>query len=193
MTQSLIQLLAHPRVRIGLGATAVAAVVAVVGLGAFATGGETAPRARGPRLAVTVVPPVEPVVDPGATMDVGELRDGFDRAALERRAEVIDDTWFPPDAYVGADPEPQFVRMPMPTPVVEDGMAMRIYRSMVDRVPGRDALQDGSRNFGFDRPRRDFEGERAARLAARAAAERGPIADPDGAIPYYEVIRSASE
>lgn len=193
MTHPLIQSLSQPWVRIGLGATAVAAIVALVGLGAVAAGGETSLRSTGPGLAVTVVPPVEPVVDPGTRMDVGALRDGFDRAALER-AEVTDDTWTPPEAYAGVDPETDgVVRMPRPTPVEEDGMAMRLYRSMVDREPRRDALQDGSRSFGFDRPRQDFAAERAARWAAREAGTRQPIADPDGAVPYYEVIRSAAE
>lgn len=124
-----------------------AAVVGVVGIaviGINLVGGEQTARPLGRVLSIAVVAPVEPDVQPGETMEVGALRDGFDRAALERaQAEAVDDTYLPPDAYVGDGWEaPPVPRAPKPTPVTDHPMA--------DRPPS-DPLADGSHLFGFDR------------------------------------------
>ncbi|MBU1346530.1 MAG: hypothetical protein KKA16_06210 [Alphaproteobacteria bacterium] len=178
--------------RLSLGAAAIAAGIAL------AACGQDGARSGGPGLSVAVVPPVEPVVQPGETMEVGQLRDGFDRAALERAAVVEDDTYLPPEAYAGAgfiaEPMP---RMPMPTPVVVVRTPDPAYRvAVVEARPPPDRLADGSPVFGFDRPRRDYAAERAARWARREAHAASSI-PPDsldrGPVPYTEVVKYSSE
>ena len=69
---------------------AVAGLVIAGGLAVttFALAGRDAPAdpATGPELAIAIVPPVEPDIQPGDVMDVGALNDAFDRAALQRPA-----------------------------------------------------------------------------------------------------------
>lgn len=99
----------------------------------------------GPYLSIAVVPPVEPVPDAGEVLDVGMLNDGFDRAALERQAEVAATDDLPPEAYVGevaSTPEPvtrRYTSRPQPA------------SSDVAIITSTDPLADGSRLFGFDR------------------------------------------
>jgi len=150
--------MAHPLsrtdVRLGLAALA---MVGIVGTGAFMMGGSETGRSWGRGLAIAVVPPVEPEVLPGETMEVGALNDGFDRAALERVAEPPFDDTLPPPAWIGdeslGDPAP---RMPMPTPVSDT-------RLIEIAAPAVDPLADGSRKFGFDAPRPDYAAERSLR------------------------------
>ena len=158
--------MAHPLsrtdVRLGLAALT---VVGIIGAGAFMLGGSETSRALGRALSIAVVPPVEPEVLAGDTMEVGALSDGFDRAALDRPAEPsIYDGYLPPDAYVG---EASLPRMPMPTPVAQD-TPMSAYQRVIDQAriePARtDPLADGSRAFGFDTPHPDYAAERTARL-----------------------------
>lgn len=190
MTEPVTRPASRPAVRIGLAAGGVIAVAGALAFVAFNAGGDRPLLPGGPRLSIAIVPPVEPDVEPGATMDVGQLSDGFDRAALERQSEVEDETYLPPDAYIG---DLRIERMPMPTPVEAIGSPMEAYRAVVDRPTVRDALNDGSRNFGFDAPRRDFAAEREARWAAREAAMPQPAAPSDGAVPYSEAAKYSSE
>lgn len=140
--------MAHPLsrtdVRLGLAALV---VVGLIGGGAFLLGGTETGRSLGRTLSIAVVAPVEPEVLPGETMEVGQLNDGFDRAALDRVAEPPMDDTLPPPAWVGdealGDPVP---RMPMPTPVAEP-------RVIEAAAPPSDPLADGSPRFGFDPPR----------------------------------------
>lgn len=159
--------MAHPLsrtdVRLGLGALALAGLI---GAGAFILGGSETGPSFGGGLAIAVVPPVEPEVLPGETMEVGALSDGFDRAALERVAErPLDDT-LPPPAWIGdeslGDSTP---RMPMPTPVSPA-------RTIEVAGPSTDPLADGSRAFGFDRPSPDYAAERALRWSRMESATR---------------------
>lgn len=174
--------LSRTDVRLGL---AVVAAVGVIGAGAFTLGGTETGRAMGRTLSIAVVPPVEPEVLPGETMEVGTLSDGFDRAALDRPAEPsIFDGYLPPDAYVGAGSPP---RMPMPTHVAP-AAPMGAYQRVVDQAQMEpapaDPLADGSRAFGFDRPRPDYAAERTARLnrmdapAPQAVAATSPSEEP---------------
>jgi hypothetical protein len=152
----------------------VAVVVALcsAGLIGWTLSGRSAPVAGtlGPRLDIAVVPPVERDVEPGATMEVGELSDGFDRAMLERSAAREDGFALPQDAYAGdAWLTEQTPRMPLPT---------LVDRPMAPSGPPRpegEPLRDGSRAFGFDRPRDDFEVERAARRTALDAPNRAAL------------------
>ncbi|WP_309628912.1 hypothetical protein [Brevundimonas sp.] len=159
--------MAHPLsrtdVRLGLAALALAGLI---GAGAFILGGSETGRSFGRGLAIAVIPAVEPEVLPGETMEVGALSDGFDRAALERVAELPLDDTLPSPAWVGdeslGDPTP---RMPMPTPVSPS-------RVVEVAGPSTDPLADGSRAFGFDQPRPDYAAERALRWGRMEPAER---------------------
>ena len=150
--------MAHPlsRTDVRLGLAAVA-LVGIIGTGAFLLGGSETGQSFGRGLAIAVVPPVEPEVLPGATMEIGALNDGFDRAALERVAEPTLDDTLPSPAWIGdeslGDPAP---RMPMPTPV-SPARVVELAR------PTTDPLADGSPAFGFDQPRPDYAAERALR------------------------------
>lgn len=173
--------LSRTDVRLGLAAVAMAGVI---GAGVFILGGSETGRSFGRGLAIAVVPPVEPEVVPGETMEVGALSDGFDRAALDRPAEAsIYEGYLPPDAYIGEEPPP---RMPMPTPVAQH-TPMQAYQQVVDQArierPPADPLADGSRAFGFDTPRPDYPGERALRWSRLEAATQNPAPAPanDGA------------
>ncbi len=166
-------LLSRTDVRMGLAALT---VVCVVGTGAFVAGGSEANSFLGPDLSIALVAPVEPVVAPGETMDVGELNDGFDRAVLERLPEPAFD-----------DPLPEPVpRMPMPTPV-SDTRVIDVPLSAGGTTG--DPLADGSRAFGFDTPRPDYAAERRLRWsrldAAPAQSATGATTNAEGGPVQY--------
>lgn len=175
--------MAHPlsRTDVRLGLVALA-VVGCIGAGAFTLGGSETGRALGRTLSIAVVAPVEPEVDPGGTMEVGALSDGFDRAALDRVAEAPMDDTLPPPAWIGD--ESLGDRMPMPTPVSATLVADA---GLAQGGTTGDPLADGSRAFGFDAPRPDYAAERALRwsrmepaaaeseTAAPANADSGPV------------------
>lgn len=151
---------------------AVAAVTAVAGLALAGWGlaprTDAQGRALGPRMAISLVPPREPEITPGGVLEVGQLNDGFDQAALERTAEVEDPTWSPPDAYAGPDLGlASLPRMPLPRPI-----AMEDFPEPTPPPPAdRDALNDGSRWFGLDRMRAEEAMARAERQERRARYE----------------------
>lgn len=152
----------RPRMIAAAAATGVAALaLAAWGL---APRTDAEGRAMGPRMAISLVAPKEPEVVPGGILEVGTLNDGFDRAALDRVAEIDDPTWMPPDAYAGPDDgwtAPP--RMPMPRPIaVED------FPAPPPRAADRDPLRDGSRWFGLDRMRDAMADARADRRQRRA-------------------------
>lgn len=107
---------------------------------------------------ISLVEPVEPEVDPGGRMEVGELTDGFTPSTIpvavtedaELYREDFSDAWVEPDY----EPAPRSWRWrdrenDRPVP----------YEERVEVEP-----RDPPRNpYGFDAPRRDFEAERAAR------------------------------
>ena len=156
-------------------AVAVAAI-ACVAIGVGVSAWVFAPRdaaagLNGPRMAISLVPPREPDVQPGSVLEVGALSDGFDRAVLERSAQPVDDpTWLPPEAYVGpGSPAQTPALMPAPKPVAAPAI---LATHRIDPTAKPDPLEDGSRLFGFDRPAPDLSAERARRMAALAEAER---------------------
>lgn len=163
--------LASPGLRWGLGGLAVAGV----GVAALLLAVRPQPAVAdidSPLIQIRLVPPVEPDVEPGAVMEVGDLRDEFDRAALvraeaARRADeaasnayaaayVEDDDYVPvTEAY--APPRPAMVILPAPPPRREIDLRR-------DYVGSPTA-------YGFDAPRPDYTAERRARRAERAADE----------------------
>lgn len=189
---------------VGISLAVIVAAVVIVGVGALALSRPEAVRPLGRVLSIAVVAPVEPEVQPGETMEVGALNDGFDRAALERIAldgaaePATDETYLPPDAYVGETwVPPEVPQMPRPTPVapvrVSEKPPATLPARPVDPVevePRRaDPLADGSRAYGFDRPRPDYAGERRLRwerLREQPQGETSPAQEkPTGPVPYY--------
>ena len=208
MTHPLIQSLSRPPVLLGVMAVVGLVIAGVAAVGAFAGGDAPEARRSGPAMAITIVAPVEPAIEPGAAMEVGPLRDGFDRAVLDRAtlaraAMIADETWSPPEAWADHDGGHDDVpRMPKPSPAAEDPTPMQAYRAVAQDSRRPDPLNDGSRAFGFDRPRPDFAAERAARWAARdaraAAAAAVAVAGPpagsgSGPVPYTEIVKYSSE
>lgn len=152
---------------------AVAAVIVAVGVGVASLGAVALPGPRpvldGDRMQIRVVDPVEPDIQPGSVMDVGELVDGFEYTPPPRPvAEPA--AWAPYDE----DFEPPRPRA-----------AERAYdERAVISAPAQPEMRDDRRDvrdnrvgrwFGFDAPDRDYRAEREARrarLEARDEAER---------------------
>ncbi len=164
--------LSSPGLRWGLGG------LAVVGVGAAALLLVARPQPAAadidnPLIQIRLVAPVEPEVEPGSIMEVGDLRDDFDRAALiraeaARRAEeeaaatysaayVEGDDYGPVSEPHAAHPRPALVVLPAPPPRREIDLRR-------DYVGSPTA-------YGFDAPRPDYAAERRARRAERAAYE----------------------
>lgn len=144
-------------------------VVAALGLGGLALsgrGGEDA-RASGSELTLAVVAPVEPDVEPGGVMDVGQLTNGFDGQmpdAAPAAGPVVEDYYAEQPAYTESR---QYASAPPP---VRSGDEAHLYLEPPARDGGRP--QDGDpRAFGFDQPRPDYQREREARRAAMEARE----------------------
>lgn len=185
MTRPLIPSLSAPVVRYGLMAGGVVILAGVAGFAALSAGDGGAPRRTGPALAIAVVAPVEPGIEPGTPMDVGALSTGFDRAALdraeqERAAIQADATLSAVDGWAGDGWSPDDPpRMPAPTPVSRRLSPMEAYEAVVARARISN--------------RGDDEG-RAARWAARAAGTDTPDDRPgSGPVAYTDVIKYSSE
>ena len=164
------------RHRVAIACLVIAAGLAVT---TFALAGRGAPAtpATGPELAIAIVPPVEPDIQPGDVMDVGALNDGFDRAALQRQAPppltdvaqpaYVDTAWEAPPP-----PAPRRVHSEPPREAdVDHGY---------DRPPPPpppDEYRGDPRAFGFDIRRPDYEAERAERRAMMEARLDAGIRD----------------
>ena len=164
---------------------AVAGVVIAGGLAVatFALGGRPAPpeRVTGPELAIAIVPPVEPDVQPGDVMDVGLLNDGFDRASLRRTPPPppLDAPYDGPPSRIElamAPPEPPAPRRMASAPRRERDFD-RDYDRPAPPPPPRADYEGDPRAFGFDARRPDYEAERAERRAMMEARLEARIRD----------------
>jgi len=152
------------------------AAVAVMGAGMLAlrTPLPGAGPIGGSRMAVEVVAPVEPEVQPGGTMEVGDLVDGYTHVAIRPQAEGAD-VYDPGYQTAWVEPLPP-LRTPEPT-------AWAGAEAVVQ--PTQAQPQGGQ--FGFDTPGPDYAAERRARQerldriqaeqAARGAAG-APVTTP---------------
>ncbi|WP_420470027.1 hypothetical protein [Brevundimonas sp. FT23042] len=135
---------------IGAGVT----VVLAAGLSLALMRGDPSGAVAGSPMTVEVVAPVEPVVDPGTTMEVGPLVDGYthvDRPAPSDPADAYDadyqTAWVEPLPPL---PEPRRVRVDLPT----EGPMLAPTAPQPARAGGA---------YGFDTPGPDYAAERRAR------------------------------
>lgn len=169
--------LSSPRLRWGLGGLAVVAIGAAA-IAMTARPQSAAADVDSPLIQIRLVAPTEPEVEPGAVMDVGRLRDDFDRAAparaeAARRAEqaaaqaalaYVDDAYVEGDEVATlqtATDDYEAPRVILPAPPRREIDLRREYAG----APGA---------YGFDIPRPDYAAERRARREAweaRAAQE----------------------
>jgi len=129
-------------------------VVAAVGLLALRAPAEATVPDSSERMQVEVVAPIEPVVDPGGVMDVGELVDGYTHVAIQPQAEGPD-VYDPVYQTAWIEPLP-----PVPAPRVwrSDGATV----SPTQPQPEVETTRSGGM-FGFDDPQPDYAAERRAR------------------------------
>jgi hypothetical protein len=140
---------------VGAAASVAAVAIGLMGL-KLVNLPEPAPVGPGEALKIEVVTPVEPELQPGSVMDVGELVDGF-RYVPPRRAErlpVFEAAW--EESEAGLPPYQPPVRRSDVRRYVSD-----------DRYPEarEPAPREERRWFGFDNPVPDFRAERRARQA----------------------------
>lgn len=149
------------------------AVLASVGVAAFGLVSLRAVDLPGPRpveahnrLRIEVVAPVEPRVEPGSRMDVGELVNGF-RYTPPPRAMAEPVSW---ESYDDREDWRDDWREPPPRHVRE---SRRDDEAAAYPPPEPARRPRENRWFGFDEPRRDYRAEREERRArAEARAER---------------------
>lgn len=159
-----------------VGATAVA--VAAVGLGAASMlkSGSHVTGEFGEGLKIAVVQPVEPKVQPGGVMDVGELTDGFTyvRAQMQPPVDSLDDnSWDDLPPLPPLEPEPRRVAYR------EAREPAVLYVPPQPPQPVR--VQREERSFGFDAPRPDWRAEREARRARMEAMNAQAMEQAPGA------------
>lgn len=159
----------RPRARWWIAGGVAVAVIAVGGFTLAALDEPDLARGLGPELNITVVPPVEPTVEPGEVMDVGQLNNSFDGKVPEPAYAQAGahDLYADQPAYVEGD---QGWRIERPPVYVQPGPKDDPYQR---RRQGEDADYQGRpMAFGFDRPQPDWRAEREARRAAMEARER---------------------
>ena len=133
----------------------VVAPLAAIAVGGLAVvmlnpGGDVGPRGGG-RMLVEVVAPVESEVQPGGTMEVGELVDGYTHVAIAPPVSDAD-AYDPGNQTAWIEPEP-----PAPAPVV------RVWTSAPPPPQTPASMEGKAGSYGFDAPGPDYAAERRAR------------------------------
>lgn len=161
------------------------AVVAVAGLGLLVLR-TPLPGAAGvgaDRMAVEVVTPVEPAVEPGGVMEVGDLVDGYTHVAIRPQADGPDvyDTAYQTAWVEPAPPEPSS------TVWRSDGAVVR------PTQPQAEVVRSGGQ-FGFDAPGPDYAAERRARQERldRMQAEQAAVGRPGAPTASPELDRESA-
>lgn len=154
------------------------AAVAVTGAGMLALRAPLPGAAPidGSRMAVEVVAPVEHEVQPGGTMEVGDLVDGYTHVAIQPQAQGAD-VYDADHQTAWVEPLPP-LRTPAPTVWSSSDAVVQPTQPQPEPQGGR---------FGFDTPGPDYAAERRARQerldriqaeqAARGAAG-APVTTP---------------
>ena len=139
------------------------AVIALAGLGVMALRGAAPETAFGPsgRMQVEVVAPVEPELQPGGTMDVGELTSGYTHVAINQPTTEADA--YEADYQSGwVEPSP-----PLPSPPAE------VWSSRDATVRPTQPQPEREGAYGFDRSGPDYAAERRARQERLDRIQRG--------------------
>lgn len=164
------------------------------GVGLLAVGGLTFAVLRdasaggvlgGEQMQVEVVTPVEPEVQPGETMDVGALVDGYTHVALPAQATG--------DEVHVADYETPWVE---PLPPVREASRVAWRGDVVEsEAPARVEVtrSDGGR-FGFDAPEPDYAAERRARQERldQLQADQAATVHPGTPVPGADLDRESA-
>ena len=169
--KDMLDYLNQPKVRWVMAGVVVVAAIGLGGLALSVRNGGEAPAGGGPELSVAVVAPVEPDVEPGGVMDVGQLTNGFDGRmpdAAPTARPVVEDYYAEQPAYTESR---QYSSAPR-SPVTRPGEEAHLYTDQpaMDRN-GEGPRAGNPRAFGFDQPRPDYDREREARRAAMDARE----------------------
>ncbi len=163
----------HPGLVIGVGlALVIAGGLAGVALttpALLSLGGQASPAgSRGPSLDIAVVAPVEPEIQPGSTMDVGALVDGFDKEALKTSSNQSGSEDYE-GVYPGSSDDPYARDEQKPANPRSQGTGGSDPQDWAT-VEGR-----GDRlGLGFDGPRPETRSEREARVRASVPVQRRP-------------------
>ena len=128
------------------------AAIAVGGLAfvVLSPGDSLGPRDGG-MMQVEVVAPVETEVEPGGTMEVGELVDGYTHVAIAPPVSDAD-TYNPDYQTAWIEPDP-------PAP----GPSIRVWTSAPPPPPDAVPTEKRAGAYGFDAPGPDYAAERRAR------------------------------
>lgn len=166
--KDMLDYLSQPKVRWIMAGVVVVAALGLGGLALSGRGGEDAHAGGGPELTLAVVAPVEPDVQPGDVMDVGQLNNGFDGKLPEAPAAqpVVEDYYAEQPAYTESR---QYSSAP---PATRPGEEAHLYLDQPAMNRNDEPSRSGNpRAFGFDQPRPDYDREREARRAAMEARE----------------------
>lgn len=168
--KDILDYISQPKVRWVMAGVVVVAAVGLGGLALSGRGGGEAHASGGPELSVAVVAPVEPDVEPGGVMDVGQLNNGFDGKLPQAPAaeRVADDYYAEQPAYTENRYYSSAPQLP-PRPAGEEAH-LYVDPPTMDRDAGP-VRPENPRAFGFDQPRPDYAREREARRAAMEARE----------------------
>ena len=128
------------------------AAIAVGGLAfvLLSPGGGIGPRDGG-MMQVEVVAPVETEVEPGGTMEVGELVDGYTHVAIAAPVSEAD-RYDPEHQTAWIEPEPS-----------EPRPSIRVWTSAPPSPPTPVPPEGRAGSYGFDAPGPDYAAERRAR------------------------------
>ena len=173
--KDILDYFSQPKVRWAMAGVVVVAAVGLGGLALSGNGGLEARASGGPEPSVAVVAPVEPDVQPGGVMEVGELTNGFDGKLPETPAArpAAGDYYAEQPAYT----ENRFYSSAPRLPARPEGQEAHLYMDQPETAPAemdRNAgpvRRENPRAFGFDQPRPDYQREREARRAAMEARE----------------------
>lgn len=188
MAHPILDRLSQPKARWWMAGGVAILALAAGSLVLSGRGSSVAETADGPGLNIAVVAPVEPEIQPGDVMDVGQLNNGFDGRVPQPATTNAEAAYVDQPAYDEGDPGQGWK--------AEDRWAPGARSSSVQTSGGKSYVKPGPdgdpyasnrgryqerpadwgperpRSFGFDRPQSDWRAEREARRAAMEARDQ---------------------
>ena len=187
MAHPILDRLSQPKARWWIAGGVAVLALSVGGLALSGRGSSVAETAEGPGLNIAVVAPVEPDIQPGDVMDVGQLNNGFDGQMPQQTQTSGDaDLYADQPAYDEGDQGwkaedrwapgagPSRVQTSDGQSYVRPGPDGDAYANSRDRYQdrGQERPQDRPMAFGFDRAQPDWRAEREARRAEMEARDQ---------------------